>query len=95
MITSVLFSDCASVMIAGSGNDTLDHLPDMFVGDLTIAGHINQGECRTTLGYAVVFPDPGAALTITEVPGVIFKEPTPGKCYAKGSKNKTATVAQM
>ena len=79
-------------MITGSGNSTLDHLADMFVGDLTIAGHIGLGECRTTLGYAVVFPDPGAALTITEVPGVIFKEPTAGKCYAKASKNKGATT---
>lgn len=82
-------------MITGSGNDTLDHLPDMFVGDVTIAGHIGPDECRTTLGYAVVFPDPGTALTITEVPGVIFKEPTAGKCYAKASKSKAAPVGQI
>jgi hypothetical protein len=82
-------------MITGSGNYTLDHLPDMFVGDLTIAGHIGQDECRTTLGYAVVFPDPGAALTITEVPGVIFKKPTAGKCYAKGSKHNATTLGHM
>jgi hypothetical protein len=95
MVFSLRFADCASVMITGSGSGTLDHLPDMFVGDLTIAGHIGANECRTTLGYAVVFPDPGTALTVTEVPGVIFKAPTAGKCYAKASKNKVATAGSM
>lgn len=79
-------------MITGSGNSTLDDLPDMFVGDLTIPGHIGPDDCRTTLGFATVFPNPGAALTITEVEGVIFKDPTPGQCYSPASKNKVATI---
>ena len=77
-------------MISGSGNSTLDHLPDMFVGDLSIPGHIGPGECRSTLGYGVIYPNPGPALTIVDVPGVILKPPTPGKCYAKASRVATS-----
>ena len=80
--------DCASVRIAGSGTSTLADLPDMFVGDMTIAGHIGSGECRSSAGYALEFLNPGNARTVSPVASISFKKPTDGKCYAKASGNK-------
>ena len=80
--------DCAYVRITGSGTSTLDDLPDMFVGDMTIAGHIGPGECRSSAGYALDYPNPGNARTVTQVVNIPFKKPTGGKCYAKASGNK-------
>lgn len=80
--------DCASVRIAGSGASKLDDLPDMFLGDMSIPGHIGAGECRSSGGYALEYPKPGAALTVTQVANVLFKKPTGGKCYAKASGPK-------
>lgn len=81
-------------MISGSGNSTLNHLPDMFVGDMTISGHIGPGECRSVANSALIYPNPGLALTITEVENVTFQEPTPGKCYSKATVvNQTVTTS--
>jgi len=85
--------DCASVSIAGSGTSTLDNLPDMFVGDMTLTGQIGAGECRSTAGYALEYPNPGAANTITPVQSIGFKKPTGGKCFATASTNKPTTAA--
>jgi len=85
------YIDCAVVAINGSGTSTLDHLPDMFVGDMTIAGHIGAGECRSTAGFAIQYPNPGEAKTVTEVQSIPFKKPTGGKCVAKASNNKSTT----
>jgi hypothetical protein len=87
------YLDCASVNIAGSGTSTLDSLPDMFAGDLTVPGHIGPGECRSTAGYAIEYPNPGEAVTITEVQSIPFKKPTAGKCFAKVSNDKPTTPA--
>ena len=62
----------------------------MFVGDPSIPGHIGLDDCRTTLGYAVFYHNPGLALNIVEVPGVTFKGPTDGSCFSKGSQHKPA-----
>jgi hypothetical protein len=86
-------TDCASVMIAGSGTSTLDHLPDMFVGDMTLTRHIGAGECRSTAGYALEYPDPGNAVTVTTVQSIGFKKPSSGKCYAKGTAGESTTSA--
>ncbi len=83
--------DCAVVAITGSGTSTLEHLPDMFVGDLTIAGHIGAGECRSSSRFAIEYPNPGEAKTVTEVQSIPFKKPTGGKCFAKASNNKSTT----
>ena len=77
--------DCASVRIEGSGKSTLDDLPDMFVGDMTLPGRIGPGECRSTARYAMEYPDPGEALTITRVRNIGFKKPTRGKCSSVAS----------
>jgi hypothetical protein len=77
------------VRILGSGTSTLDDLPDMFVGDLSIAGHIGPGECRSTAGYSVQYPDPGPSVTTSN--RVPFKRATRGKCYAKASNNTEPT----
>jgi hypothetical protein len=83
--------DCASVLIAGSGTSTLDNLPDMYVGEMTLTGHIRAGECRSTAGYALVYPYPGEANTIVEVPSIGFKKPTGGNCFTKATLNKSNT----
>ena len=80
-------------MISGSGTSTLDDLPDMFVGDMTISGHIGAGDCRSTSKTALVYPNPGEALTITEVEKIPFKEATPGNCFAKGQTNQTTSAS--
>lgn len=74
-------------MITGSGTSTLDDYPDMFVGDLTIRGHIGASECRSTAGVALEYPNPGKEVTITKVSGISFKAATGGKCYAKASRS--------
>ncbi|CAF2514077.1 unnamed protein product [Rotaria sp. Silwood2] len=79
-------------MIEGTGTSTLDNFPDMFVGDMTVAGHIGPGECRSTSRVALEYPNPGEAITITEVQGIPFKKPTGGKCYSKATIN-TSTMA--
>lgn len=76
-------ADCASVKIDGSGTSMLNHLPDMFVGDMTLARRIGAGECRSTAGYALEYPDPGDAVTVTTVQSIGFKKPSRGKCYIK------------
>jgi hypothetical protein len=78
-------------MIAGSGTSTLDTFPDMFVGDMTIAGHIGPGECRSTSRAALEYPNPGEAITITEVQNIPFKKPSNGKCFAKASDVQLTT----
>lgn len=70
-------------MIVGSGNSTLDDLPDMYVGEMNIPGHIGAGECRSVSRAALVYPNPGPAVTVTEMPDIPFKEPTGGNCFAK------------
>lgn len=80
-------------MIEGSGTNTLDDFPDMFVGDMTIAGHIGPGECRSSSRAALEYPNPGKALTISEVQNIPFKKPTDGKCYSKATvSNSTVTT---
>ncbi len=88
--------DCASVSIAGTGASTLNNLPDMFVGDMTLTGHIGPGECRSTAGFALEFPKPGEATTITQVQSIGFKKPTGGKCFAKASiSNNTTSISSI
>jgi hypothetical protein len=65
----------------------------MFVGDMTLTGQIGPGECRSTAGYAIEYPNPGAANTITPVQSIQFKKPTGGKCFTKASTNKPTTSA--
>ncbi|CAF0832879.1 unnamed protein product [Adineta steineri] len=84
-----MYQNCAVVAIAGSGTSTLNHLPDMFVGDLTLPGQIGAGECRSSSGFAIEFPNPGEAKTITEFDNIGFKKPTGGKCFAKASTNNS------
>lgn len=79
--------DCASVRIEGPGTSTLEHLPDMFVGDMTLSGHIGAGECRSTANYAVTYPFPGNAVTVTPVENIPFKAPTGGKCFTRNSRS--------
>lgn len=83
--------DCASIRIAGSGASTLDHLPDVFVGDMSIPGHIGPGECRSTAGVALEYPNPGPAVTVTRFANIGFKKATGGKCYPKASKVQNTT----
>jgi len=63
----------------------------MFVGDMTLPGQIGLGECRSSAGFALEYPNPGAANTIVAVQGIGFKKPTGGKCFTKASINKTTT----
>lgn len=58
----------------------------MFVGDMDLPGHISTGECRSTAGTALLFPNPGPSSRITETvdPKIPFKKPTPGKCFPPG-----------
>lgn len=78
------YMNCASVSITGKGTSTLGDYPDMFVGDMTLPGQIGMGECRSTAGAALLFPDPGPASRITEtkVPKIGFRKPTEGRCFA-------------
>lgn len=80
------YMNCASVSITGRGTSTLDSYPDMFVGDMDLPGHIGAGECRSTAGTALLFPNPGPSSRITETadPKIPFKKPTPGKCFPPG-----------
>lgn len=77
------YMNCASVSITGKGTSTLDDYPDMFVGDMTLPGQIGPGECRSTAGSALLFPNPGPTSRITETrdPKIPFKKPTGGKCF--------------
>ena len=72
-------------MITGKGDSTLDHLPDMYLGEMNIPGHIRAGECRSSEGSALVYPNPGPAVTETGMPNIPFKKPTGGNCFAKKS----------
>jgi hypothetical protein len=87
------YIDCASISIVGSGTSVLDNLPDMFVGDMTLTGHIGPGECRSTSRFALEYPHPGEAKTIVEVQNIPFKKPTTGKCYTKASVTNSTTSA--
>lgn len=80
--------NCAAVQITGSGTSTLDDYPNMYVGEMNIPGQIATGECRSTAGTALLYPNPGPAdrVTVTPVAGIPFKAPTAGKCYAPGGK---------
>jgi hypothetical protein len=84
--------NCAKINIEGSpkGNNTLEHYPNTFVGDMTIPGHIKAGECASFAGTQLEYPNPGPRVTRKEVAGLEFKKPTGGKCYAPGSKAEDA-----
>ncbi|KAF8470611.1 hypothetical protein BDZ91DRAFT_543935 [Kalaharituber pfeilii] len=56
------YMNCASVTITGTGTSTLDHLPNMWVGDL-IKGDIKEGMCKTKAGVNFDFPFPGDNVT--------------------------------
>jgi len=86
------FQNCASIRIAGSGTSTLDHLPDVFVGDMSIPGHIGAGECRSTAGVALEYHNPGEAVTMTKFDNIGFKKATGGKCYPKATKVGSTTA---
>ena len=92
-MSNICCIDCASVRIAGSGTSTLENLPDMFVGDLTLTGQIGPRECRSFGGFAIEYPNPGEATTVTKVQGIQFKKPTAGKCFTKASGNQSTTAA--
>ncbi|CAF4819721.1 unnamed protein product [Rotaria sp. Silwood1] len=64
----------------------------MFIEDMTIAEHIEPGECRSTSRAALKYPNPGEAITITEVQGIPFKKSTAGKCYSKATTNTSTMV---
>ena len=66
--------------------NALDNLPDMFVGDMTVTGHIGAGECRSTAGYALEYPNPGEANTIVEMSS------NGDKCFTKVIVNKSTTL---
>lgn len=80
------YMNCASVSITGRGTSTLDTYPDMFVGDMNLPGQIATGECRSTAGTALLFPNPGPRSRITETkdPKIPFMKPTSGNCFAPG-----------
>lgn len=82
-------------MIGGSGISTLDDLPDMFVGDMTLTGHIGARECRSTAGYALEYPNPGEANTIVEMPSIKLKKATDGKCFAKIKVNNFTSSSTL
>lgn len=86
--------DCAAVEITGSGTSTLDDYPNMYVGEMNIPGQIATGECRSTAGTALVYPDPGPAdrVTVSEVVGIPFKAPTKGNCFAPGGTAPVSSV---
>jgi hypothetical protein len=67
----------------------------MFVGDMTIKGHIEAGECRSTATFALEYPNPGDAVTITNVQGISLKKPTAGKCVSRGSTLNSTTTSVL
>ncbi|KAF8541445.1 hypothetical protein BDD12DRAFT_501966 [Trichophaea hybrida] len=79
------YMDCAAVNISGGGSNKLQSFPDMYLGEMQIPGHIAPGECASTQGFAVVYPNPGPAPVKTQVAGIDFKAPTTGNCFAPGS----------
>ena len=87
---SDFYMNCAPVAITGSGTSTLDSFPDMFLGEMQIAGGPGPGQCSSTAMTALEYPDPGSNNCVTkdEVPGIPFKSPTPGNCHAPGSKGE-------
>ncbi|CAM4943883.1 unnamed protein product [Rotaria socialis] len=89
------FQNCASIRIDGSGTSTLDDFPDMFVGDMSLTGHIGPGECRSTAGFSLEYPNPGRTLTSTKVDRISYKKPTNGKCYAKASRASSTQVIPL
>ncbi|CAM4831415.1 unnamed protein product [Rotaria magnacalcarata] len=89
------FQNCASVRIDGPGTSTLDDFPDMFVGDMSLTGHIGPGECRSTAGFSLEYPNSGRALTVTAVGRISFKKPTNGKCFAKASREYSTPVVPL
>lgn len=90
------YMNCAAVSIAGRGTSTLDAYPDMFVGDMDLPGQIGAGECRSTAGTALVFPNPGPSSRVTETrdPNIPFKKPTAGRCVAPGKVRSRPAVGQ-
>lgn len=80
--------NCAAVEITGTGTSTLDDYPNMYVGEMNIPGQIASGECRSTAGTALLYPNPGPAdrVTVTPVAGIPFKAPTGGNCFAPGGR---------
>jgi len=79
------YMNCATVEIEGSGTDRLQGLPDMYLGEMQIQGHIATGECASTPGTALEYPNPGENVTKDLVQGISLKRPTEGKCFAPGS----------
>jgi len=77
--------NCAAVNISNGGSNTLQSFPDMYLGEMQIPGHINSGQCASTQGFALLYPNPGPAPVKTQVTGIDFKPPTPGNCFAPGS----------
>ncbi|KAI5853536.1 hypothetical protein BZA05DRAFT_320918, partial [Tricharina praecox] len=56
------YMNCAKVEIqggGGDGGDMLEESPDMFLGDMNVQGHIGQGQCKSTPGAALRYPNPG------------------------------------
>lgn len=88
------YMNCAAVEITGSGTSTLDDYPNMYVGEMNIPGQIATGECRSTAGTALLYPNPGPAdrVTVSEVAGIPFKAPTSGNCFAPGGKAPVSSV---
>ncbi|CCX34395.1 hypothetical protein FPQ18DRAFT_275336 [Pyronema domesticum] len=78
------YQNCAAVTITGSGTSTLQDAPDMFLGDMSI-GQIKAGECRSTAGSNVEYPNPGPNPIKDTTSGIPFKAPTAGQCFAPGS----------
>lgn len=80
------YMNCASVEITGTGTSTLDDYPNMYVGEMNIPGQIATGECRSTAGTALLYPNPGPAdrVTTSPVDGIPFKGPSGGNCFAPG-----------
>jgi hypothetical protein len=78
----------AAIEISGGGTNKLKDFPDMYLGQIQIPGQINIGECSSTEGFAVEYPNPGAADKVTKsrVAKIGFKAPTGGKCFAPKSK---------
>lgn len=77
------YMNCAKVEVEGSGKSVLKDLPDMFVGDLSKTGVAADGECRSTAGSALQYPEAGTEVTVEEVPGIGFAGPTEGVCALK------------
>jgi hypothetical protein len=78
--------NCAAIVIEEGGTNTLDDYPDLWVGDMTIPGHIETDQCASDYGTQIDYPNPGNRVTRKAVAGIPFKKPTGGKCYPPGSK---------